>query len=141
MRHRFVITADGYASVRRDPGRTVWGVLWDLALADVPGLDRYEGVRTGLYRKGVQSVLSERGPRRALIYLGRSAEPGAPAPDYLDGIVAAARESAFPADYVRELEAWAAGARPAPPAAGRPAVHPLWSSPRAVRARAKPRSP
>jgi gamma-glutamylcyclotransferase (GGCT)/AIG2-like uncharacterized protein YtfP len=134
MRHRFIITADGYASVLRDPGRTVWGVLWELALADVPALDRYEDVRTGLYRKAMQPVLTERGPRRALIYLGRNAEPGLPAPDYLGGIVAAAREAALPGDYVRELEAWTPGApRAAPIAAGKPAVRPLWASPVAHR--------
>ena len=43
-RHRFIIMREGYASVVRDPTSTVWGVLWDLALADVPALDRYEGV-------------------------------------------------------------------------------------------------
>jgi hypothetical protein len=35
--------------VERWPSGTVWGVLWDLALSDVPALDRYEGVASGLY--------------------------------------------------------------------------------------------
>ena len=35
----------------RDPRRTIWGLLWDLALSDVPALDRYEGVAGGLYVK------------------------------------------------------------------------------------------
>ena len=35
VRHRFFVCADGYASVARDPRRVVWGLLWDLALADV----------------------------------------------------------------------------------------------------------
>jgi gamma-glutamylcyclotransferase (GGCT)/AIG2-like uncharacterized protein YtfP len=47
-RHRFVIMQEGYASVVRDPRRSVWGMVWDLALADVPALDRYEGVGGGL---------------------------------------------------------------------------------------------
>ena len=29
MRHRFLVTSDGYASVQRDPAATVWGLLWD----------------------------------------------------------------------------------------------------------------
>lgn len=43
-RHRFVIMREGWASVVRAPGATVWGVLWELALSDIPALDRYEGV-------------------------------------------------------------------------------------------------
>jgi hypothetical protein len=39
-------TGRPYASVERWPSGTVWGVLWDLALSDVPALDRYEGVMT-----------------------------------------------------------------------------------------------
>ena len=79
-RHRFLITTDGYASVLRDPRRTVHGVLWDLALADVPALDRYESLHTGLYTKIVQPVVTPAGPRRALVYVGRSAVPGKPKP-------------------------------------------------------------
>ena len=30
-RHRFIVMREGYASVMRDPRRTVWGVLWELA--------------------------------------------------------------------------------------------------------------
>ncbi|WP_163284889.1 gamma-glutamylcyclotransferase family protein, partial [Enterobacter hormaechei] len=48
LRHRFIIMKEGYASVLRDPARSVWGVVWDLALGDVPALDRYEGVAGGL---------------------------------------------------------------------------------------------
>src|SRR5215203_7027199 len=65
-RHRFFIAREGYASVARDPRRTVWGVLWDLALANMSALDRYECVASR------QPVLSQRGPRRALIYVARS---------------------------------------------------------------------
>src|SRR5215211_3190831 len=34
-RHRFMIAREGYATVTRDPRRTVWGILWELALVDV----------------------------------------------------------------------------------------------------------
>ena len=47
---------EGYASVVRDGRFTVWGVLWELALADVPALDRYEGVAGGLYVKAPQPI-------------------------------------------------------------------------------------
>ena len=115
MRHRFIISGDGYASVVRDPSRTVWGLLWDLALADVPPLDRYENLSGGLYTKAVLPVLTPAGPRRAMTYLGRSAAYGAPKDGYVEGVLAAAQGAGLPAGYCRELAAWRAqGARPLP---------------------------
>lgn len=136
VRHRFLITREGYASVARDPRRTVWGLLWDLALTDVPALDRYESVARGLYGKLIQPVLSEGGTRRALIYVARDGRPGAPLPGYLEGVVAAASELGLPPDYVQEIGAWSPGAKAAPaPAAPMPKVRPLWSLPPAVQDR------
>ena len=126
-RHRFVITAEGYASVLRDPRRTVWGLLWDLALADVPALDRYENVASRLYVKTQQPVLTAGGPRRALIYIGTTTAVGTPRPGYVEAVAAAAREAGLPADYVREIEAWSPQTRGT--AGARPAVRPLWASP------------
>ncbi|GGH25223.1 hypothetical protein GCM10007036_32200 [Alsobacter metallidurans] len=103
-RHRFMIMAEGYASVVRDPRRTVHGVLWDLALSDIPALDRYESLHTGLYTKINQPVVTPGGARRALVYVGRTDRPGKPKPGYLEGVVAAARAAGLPADYVFELE-------------------------------------
>lgn len=103
-RHRFLINADGYATVARDPRRTVLGVVWDLALSDVPALDRYESIGTGLYTKISQPVVLPGGARRALVYVGRTVKPGKPRPGYLDGVLAAARDWGLPADYLHELE-------------------------------------
>jgi hypothetical protein len=103
-RHRFIVTREGYASVVRDPRRSVWGLLWDLALADVSALDRYEDVGRGLYTKAMQPVITGSGARRALIYLAADARPGPPRPGYVEGIVAAARDLGLPADYLRDLE-------------------------------------
>ncbi|WP_406853886.1 gamma-glutamylcyclotransferase family protein [Alsobacter sp. KACC 23698] len=103
-RHRFLITVDGYASVARDPRRTVHGMLWDLALSDVPALDRYESLHTGLYAKISQPVVTQGGARRALVYVGRSARPGKPKPGYMEGVLAAARDAGLPAEYLYELE-------------------------------------
>ncbi|WP_375455585.1 gamma-glutamylcyclotransferase family protein [uncultured Methylobacterium sp.] len=109
-RHRFIIMREGYASVLRDGRRTVWGVLWELAQADVPALDRYEGVAGGLYIKASQPVAMAGGVRRALIYLGRSAAFGVPRPGYLDAVVTAGEAARLPAAYLRELRGWRHGA-------------------------------
>jgi gamma-glutamylcyclotransferase (GGCT)/AIG2-like uncharacterized protein YtfP len=108
-RHRFIIMREGYASVIRDPVRTVWGVLWDLSLADVPALDRYEGVAGGLYSKSSQPVVTQGGIKRALIYSGRSTAPGAPRPGYLEAVLRAAEAAQLPPAYVRDLRAWQRG--------------------------------
>ena len=107
--YRFIIMRAGYASVVRAPGRTVWGVLWELASADIPALDRYEGVAGGLYIKAALPVRTQAGVRRALIYLGSSAVTGRPRPGYLEAVVEAARAAQLPPAYVRELGSWARG--------------------------------
>jgi gamma-glutamylcyclotransferase (GGCT)/AIG2-like uncharacterized protein YtfP len=135
VRHRFVIMREGYASVVRDPRRSVWGMVWDLALADMPALDRYEGVAGGLYVKVQQSVLTGAGPRRALVYVGRDGGPGRPRTGYMEGVVAAAREAGLPESYLREIEAWLpsgikeSAERKPPSPSWRPAVTPTRTSP------------
>ncbi len=130
MRHRFTIFDEGYATVVRDPQRAVWGMVWDLALADVPALDRYESLSTGLYTKVVQPVVTEQGPRRAVVYVGRSAKPGTPRPGYMEGIVEAAVHAGLPEDYVRSLGVWLPKTSGSPaPAPEQPKVRPLWSAP------------
>src|SRR5829696_1198054 len=99
-RHRFLVTTDGYASVVRDPRRTVHGVLWELSLSDVPALDRYERLHTGLYTKISQPIVMEGGAKRALVYVGRSSSKGQPKPGYLDSVLAAARSWGLPQDYL-----------------------------------------
>ncbi len=108
-RHRFIVMREGYASVVRDPRATVWGVVWELALADVPALDRYEGVAGGLYTKAYQPITLKGGAKRALIYLGGSSAQGAPRPGYLESVLAAADAAQLPAPYIMELRGWLRG--------------------------------
>lgn len=116
-RHRWIISADGYANVIRDARRDVHGMLWDLALSDVPPLDKYEDVPR-LYRKVQQPVISTSGIRRAMVYLGRSIEVGRPRPGYLEMVLAAAEKAGLPKPYRAELAAFgdqrATASKPAP---------------------------
>jgi hypothetical protein len=104
MRHRLAVMREGWLTVVRDPAARVHGVLWDLALADVAALDRYEGVAEGLYVKAVQPVATPTGPKRALIYLGTDAGPGRPRPEYMRAILAAARAAQMPREGIDALE-------------------------------------
>ncbi|MBM1170871.1 gamma-glutamylcyclotransferase [Microvirga arabica] len=129
MRHRFMIFDEGYATVVRDPQRSVWGMVWDLALADVPALDRYESLATGLYTKVVQPVVTGQGPRRAIVYVGRSAKPGTPLPGYMEGVVEAAKRAGLPEDYIRSLNVRLPKTLASAPAPQKPKVRPLRSAP------------
>ena len=111
MRHRLVITPEGYASVMRDPRGVVHGVLWDANLADMRALDAFEEISRGLYRKIQQPVVRGGGvSQKALVYVGKG-EGGRPRPGYMEGVVASARAWELPPAYVRDLRKPAGGRR------------------------------
>jgi gamma-glutamylcyclotransferase (GGCT)/AIG2-like uncharacterized protein YtfP len=101
-RHRWIISTDGYASVVRDPRRDVHGMLWELAMSDIPVLDRFEDVPR-LYRKVNQPVIASIGIRRALVYVGRSGEAGRPRPGYLADVISAAEAAGLPTASLAEM--------------------------------------
>ncbi len=103
-RHRLAVMREGWLTAVRDPRSAVHGVLWDLALADVAALDRYEGVPQGLYAKLLQAVIAGRGPKQAIVYFGANAGPGVLRPDYMAGVLAAARSWPLPAEGISALE-------------------------------------
>src|ERR1700735_2164419 len=90
-RHRLAVMREGWLTAVRAPSSAVHGVLWDLGLSDIAALDRYERLFRGVYAKLTQAVIAERGPKRALVYFGANAGPGAPRPAYLAEVLAAAR--------------------------------------------------
>jgi gamma-glutamylcyclotransferase (GGCT)/AIG2-like uncharacterized protein YtfP len=104
-RHRWIISSDGYANVVRDPRREVQGMLWDLALSDVPTLDRFEDVPR-LYRKVLQPVITQKGARRALVYVGRASEAGRPRPGYLDLVLKAAESAGLAPAQIAGMKAY-----------------------------------
>jgi hypothetical protein len=106
-RHRFVLTARGFASIARDAKHEVHGLLWSLALADIPALDRWEEISRGLYAKIDHPVIRKGAAAvRALVYVAR--EPGPPGPaasrDYCADIARAGRDVGLPLSYIAELE-------------------------------------
>ena len=103
---RFIIGADGYASIARAPGERVIGVLWRLAARDVAALNAYEGVDVGLYRQCRLMVRHQGRARSAMVYVACRGGEGRPRPGYLEEVIAAARAWMLPADYVAELARW-----------------------------------
>jgi gamma-glutamylcyclotransferase (GGCT)/AIG2-like uncharacterized protein YtfP len=115
MRHRLAVMREGWLTATRDAGGAVHGVLWDLALADIPALDRFEGLGEGLYVKAAQPVVAAGAAKRALVYFGRNAGPGRPDAAYMREVIAAARNWRLPDEAVTELQRLATGAGLATP--------------------------
>jgi AIG2-like family len=106
--YRFVITADGYASVEPMRAASVHGVLWRLTARDRVGLDAWEGIAGGLYRAETLPVQQAGRRQTALIYLARPGGIGRAKSGYMELVVAAAREWELPSEYVASLQQWLA---------------------------------
>ena len=104
--HRFVITADGYASVVPARAATVHGVLWRLTPRDRVMLDVWESVACGHYRAAMPAVLHASVRRQALVYVARPRPLGRARPGYMELVVAAARAWHLPVDYTAMLQRW-----------------------------------
>jgi hypothetical protein len=104
--HRFVITADGYASVEPALVRAVHGVLWRITPRDRATLGIWENIAAGLYRAATMPVLYDGHRCPALIYFARPSRPGWPKAGYMELVVAAARQWKFPNAYIASLQHW-----------------------------------
>jgi hypothetical protein len=107
MRRRLTLMREGWLTATRDPTGRVHGVLWDLALADLPALDRFERLADGLYVKALQPVIAADGPKRALVYFGANAGPGRAEAAYVQQVIAAARHWRLPDEAIATLERFA----------------------------------
>ena len=113
MDHAFRINACGVATVLRSRGAEVHGALWRVSDTHLQALDEFEGVDLGLYVRQRREVQFERGAVEAHIYFATDPRPGTPRPDYLEAILAAARDLGLPSAYIDELRQWLAPTRSA----------------------------
>jgi AIG2-like family len=104
--HRFIITADGYASVAPKRTEIVHGVIWRLSLRDRATLDAWENIAAGLYRAVTLPVLAAGRRRMALTYLARPGVIGRPKAGYVELVIAAALEWQLPHAYIASLRHW-----------------------------------
>ena len=86
--HRFVITADGYASVVPKRTETVYGVLWRVSPRDRVTLDAWENVAAGLYRAETVPVQQAGRRHAALIYVARPGDTGRAKAGYMELVIA-----------------------------------------------------
>ncbi len=106
--YRFVITADGYASVAPDRAAVVHGVVWRLTARDRVKLDGWENVAAGLYAPRLLPVRLHGRRVQALVYVARPGGEGLAKPGYMELVRAAAREWSLPDAYCRMLERYSA---------------------------------
>ena len=104
--YRFIITADGYASVAPAKARSVYGVMWRLTPRDRVTLDAWENIAGGLYRAEILPVHEKGRLHPALVYIARQRPRGEPKAGYMEIVVKAAREWKMPADYIASLQEW-----------------------------------
>lgn len=87
------------------PGDRVFGVLFEISLAEKPTLDRAEGLGAG-YAEETVSVVTASGPVEASTYIATARDPAVrPYHWYKRYVLAGATEHALPADYVARIEA------------------------------------
>jgi len=102
--HRFIVGADGYASVVPQRGCAVHGVLWRITPRDRVGLDAWENISAALYRAETLPVRCGNRLRPALVYIARGSRSGAAKAGYMELVIAAARGWALPPDYISSLQ-------------------------------------
>jgi gamma-glutamylcyclotransferase (GGCT)/AIG2-like uncharacterized protein YtfP len=102
--YRFLINSRGVATVEVSPGARVYGVLWSVEDSHLRRLDRYEGVRRGLYSRTRVPVQCDEGSVTSWVYIASDGTAGRPRAGYLESILAAARAAALPAEYIRSLQ-------------------------------------
>jgi hypothetical protein len=94
----------GVVDIVPAPGRSVWGALYELPLG-LGELDAKEGAGFA-YRPIQVEVLLDGSPLRAVAYEVMNKEPAEvwPREDYVQLLVAGAREHRLPAGYIADLE-------------------------------------
>jgi AIG2-like family len=101
--HRFLITADGYASVAPKRTQVVYGVLWRIEPRDRARLDAWENIAAGLYRAKNLPVQNAGHRYIALTYIGRQRPDGRAKAGYMELVIAAALEWQLPQAYIAYL--------------------------------------
>ena len=93
----------GVAGALRAAGEKVWGALYDVTEAHLATLDRHLEVPYAYHREEME-VVKENGRAKAWVYLANRTGAFLPHPSYVQGLVKAARELAFPQEYIEKLQ-------------------------------------
>lgn len=99
------------ANIHPAPGKTVFGVLYRIPETALRSLDRFEGAPEHYRRIEVTVVAADGNRVPAQAFIATKVEKGLrPASHYLQSILQAAGERAFPEEYVGEIKQTAGAA-------------------------------
>ena len=99
---RWIVTTRGYASIVVSEGDYVLGTVYELSVADVLALDRFEGVAQKAYRKDMIAVDVNGQELDCLVYIDPVVEVGEPKEEYIARINSGIRDADFPEAYVSQ---------------------------------------
>lgn len=97
---RWIITTRGYASIVKSVSDYVLGTVYELSVADVLSLDRFEGVAQNYYRKEMIPVDVNGQELYCLVYIDPVTEEGEPKEEYVARINRGIQDAGFPDEYV-----------------------------------------
>ena len=105
--YRFIINSRGVASIVPDPASSVQGLLWNITKQDERSLSRYEGLKTGVYKKThVEVNLPDGTKAKAFVFIASDSRPGHARPGYLEKIISGAESCGLPKSYIDRLKDW-----------------------------------
>lgn len=106
--YRFSINTRGVATIHKERGQVVYGMVYRITPACEATLDKCEGVSQGLYGKHIVRVNSLRrdSVRECLTYIDPDPFYGLPRTGYLEKIVRGALFGNLPASYIKKLNEW-----------------------------------
>ncbi len=114
--YQFIIDEKGYASVIKQDGSLVYGVLWAVSPADFDRLDLREGVRIGSYRKETLQVspinFSLGDSLDAVVYISNRVPGNRPAEGYVEQIIDGLLSSGIGHDQISYLYKYLEKAQP-----------------------------
>ncbi|MEL6289542.1 MAG: gamma-glutamylcyclotransferase family protein [Pseudomonadota bacterium] len=101
----FAVTPRGGANIVTKPDGRVLGALWQCTAAHLSTLDRFEGVRTGNYRRLLVRVVDSHGRiYPAITYISRRRARRPARVNYmLTAVLPGAIAQGLPAEYIAEL--------------------------------------
>lgn len=103
--YRFQINSRGVATIVKDIGKVVYGVLWQISKKDENTLDDFEGVPFGTYHKEeINAWLPHEKTTQTMVYIARDTTVGVARDGYMERIIKAAKVHEFSAAYIKELE-------------------------------------
>ena len=88
LNYRTILNTRGVATVIPEEGSISYGILWKVTDEHVKSLDRYEGVRNGIYKKVNSSVMIDGYQYPSLVYIAADDKIGSPTRlGYLDTLL------------------------------------------------------